>query len=200
MTSEKPVSNEWYYIAQYGMSDALRMEKAKDLLRRGVDFNEGSEDILGLAVIHGYTSLVRLLIEAGADVNKNATLATAAFYGNMEIIHLLVESGADVNGTTSRGQTPLMQAALQAKTETARFLLDHGANISASSPWGETALNIAKESASPNPKMVSFLEEYISAKAAKEAVTETIRRHHDIAVKNQQSLKSRAPKVVFRGM
>ncbi len=58
-------------------------------------------------------SVVRYLIENGADVNIKTTNGTtalmlAAYDGNLELIKFLVESGADVNAKKNNGNTILM--------------------------------------------------------------------------------------------
>lgn len=58
---------------------------------------------LMFAAYYGYTDIVRLLLEAGADVNFNngGSNSTALMYAarglNRDIVRLLIEAGADVN-------------------------------------------------------------------------------------------------------
>ena len=63
-----------------------------------------------------HEKLLRLLLEAGADVNTGdldgtPLTLTVRYAGNMPFIKLLLESGADVNGANFQGRTPLMCAA-----------------------------------------------------------------------------------------
>eukprot|EP00438_Fugacium_kawagutii_P004074 Skav227082 [mRNA] locus=scaffold1387:157219:163724:- [translate_table: standard] len=55
---------------------------------------------LFIASQNGHLEVVRLLIDAGADVNKARTegaspLFVASHKGHLEVVHLLLESGAD---------------------------------------------------------------------------------------------------------
>lgn len=92
---------------------------------------------------------VRMLIDAGADVNEPNWLwyAVSQSQGNVEIVKLLVDAGADVNaampvppeqeesvgglfgsGVDDVSATPLSLAALLGFSEIAEILLDEGAN------------------------------------------------------------------------
>ena len=72
--------------------------------------------------------LVRLLVNAGADVNKkgnhcSTALIYAAKNGSTNIIRLLVEAGACVNDVSVDGSTPLMYAAENENVTAVLFLL-----------------------------------------------------------------------------
>ncbi len=76
--------------------------------------------------------IVRLLVEAGADVNAaegsggNTPLHEAVAQGNGEIVKILVAAGADVNAEGFMGHTPLTLAAEEGATEIMRILLRPG--------------------------------------------------------------------------
>jgi hypothetical protein len=64
------------------------------------------------AACNGKTECVRLLIDAGADVNaqscnQSTALHCAAEYGHTEIVELLLEADADPNVKDFKGKTPL---------------------------------------------------------------------------------------------
>lgn len=52
---------------------------------------------------------------------------TAAWMGHLEVMGLLLEHGALVNAQTSRGETPLWNAAGNGRAEAVRLLLQRGA-------------------------------------------------------------------------
>ena len=65
---------------------------------------------------NGHEAIVRVLREAGADVNKAADnggmpLITGAQNGHEAIVRVLREAGADVNKAADNGGTPLYIAA-----------------------------------------------------------------------------------------
>src|ERR1044071_5253352 len=65
------------------------------------------------AAAYGTTEAVRLLLEAGADVNaRNNFDATALLWGARDSAkaRLLIEHGANVNAQSKQGRTPLMVA------------------------------------------------------------------------------------------
>ena len=63
-----------------------------------------------LASQQGQTEALKLLIDAGADVNlarnDGTTAYLASWLGHAEALKLLIEAGADVNLATENGVTP----------------------------------------------------------------------------------------------
>jgi ankyrin repeat protein len=81
------------------------------------------------------TEIVKLLIEAGADVNvqgdrdRRTALMHAAVSGDeyVEMAKLLIEAGADVNAQDENGCTALMLAEEKGHTEIVKLLIEAGA-------------------------------------------------------------------------
>ena len=98
------------------------------------------------AVHRDDVQLVRLLVDAGADVvvtNRYGVqpIALAAENGNAEILGALLDAGADPNATLSEGETVLMTAARNGNAEAIRVLLVRGADPNARDSFrGQTAL------------------------------------------------------------
>ena len=66
------------------------------------------------AAAYGSADAVKILIEAGADVNsKNAFDATALMWAvnDLDKVRLLLTKGADVNARSKMGRSPLLMAA-----------------------------------------------------------------------------------------
>ncbi len=119
---------------------------------------------LGLAVFFRHPETVKVLLDAGADVNTEARNAmkvrpihAAAAAAQIEVTRLLIEHGADVNARQQSGFTPLHEAAGSGKLEFARLFLDHGADLNARTDDGKTALTLAIEAR--QEAMVKFLRE-----------------------------------------
>jgi ankyrin repeat protein len=114
----------------------------------------------------GRESLVRLLIEHGADVRKpfrklsSTPLHVACFYGYPRIASLFIESGADVHAVNKKGDT-LMHITVNGAwlapdhnrdgaeeprdhAAVAMLLLNKGASASAANARNETPLNLAR--------------------------------------------------------
>lgn len=119
----------------------------KEQIGTGVDVNTRDSrgaTLLMHAAAFGSTDAVRLLLEAGADVNaRNQFDATALMWGAGDPVkvRLLVERGADVNAKSKQGRTPLLIAAgYQGSAETLKLLLAKGADLNATDRFGSTAL------------------------------------------------------------
>jgi ankyrin repeat protein len=92
-------------------------EVVKALLAAGADVNAASRESmkvtpLASAAAAQQTSIARLLIDHGANVNARAAsghipLHEASANGNVELVKLLIQNGADVNAKTDDGKTPL---------------------------------------------------------------------------------------------
>lgn len=79
--------------------------------------------------LFGNFEAVKILVENGADVNKNHPITVAAEYGTPEIVAYLIEHGAEVNATGSGGNTALGNARHRGSLEIVKILVENGANI-----------------------------------------------------------------------
>jgi ankyrin repeat protein len=125
--------------------------RAQKLIAKGADVNQQNSygySALHVAAASGDAKVVKLLLEAGANVNaRNPTgsaLARAAQQGNAEIVRLLLQAGADVEAKDDSGWTPLFSAAMTGGAETVEVLLRAGVNINARANNGWTALKEAQ--------------------------------------------------------
>lgn len=107
----------WIEMAEAIWTSDIKL--VKKLIQKGAKLNP-IYDItpLGLAARDNKLNIVKLLIEAGADldfqmeeVEKNTALMIAAENGNFEIVKTLVEAGADVNLKSIYGEHALSMAA-----------------------------------------------------------------------------------------
>ena len=92
----------------------------------------------------GYTEIVRMLLEAGADIRD--TLIMSSGNGHIEIVKMLLKEGADVNETDEDGMTALMMASEWGHKYVVKILLaQEGINVNLWNNEGETALILASK-------------------------------------------------------
>lgn len=96
----------------------------------------------------GHVEAVRLLLEAGADVDGSdaegrTALRAAAWGGHEEILLTLLRHDAQVDKADREGRTPLIAAAFMGHREAVEILLDAGAEVDLADSDGRTALSVA---------------------------------------------------------
>jgi len=92
-----------------------------------------SHPALILAAMEGHTDIVRLLLNAGADVNiqdryDNTALIKASENGHTDIVKLLLKADAKINTEDYKGCTALIFAAENGRTDVVQLLLEHDAD------------------------------------------------------------------------
>jgi ankyrin repeat protein len=100
------------------------------------------------AAEHDNRTLIRTLLDAGADVNAaqadgTTALHWAVYNDDAETAGLLVSRGANVNAANGYGVPPLSLACTNWNADLVKLLLDAGADANASLQGGETVLMTA---------------------------------------------------------
>lgn len=136
------------------MSDKLDIETVLEIIKSDKvnKRNLSGENPLHEACSQGQIELIKLLIEAKADVNSRdkyngyTPLIHASFGGDLEIVKLLIKTGADVNvAASTTDDTALAIASFHGHTKVVKLLLESGADISVLNIFEKTALMIASE-------------------------------------------------------
>uniref|UniRef100_A0A4W5M945 BCL3 transcription coactivator n=1 Tax=Hucho hucho TaxID=62062 RepID=A0A4W5M945_9TELE len=105
---------------------------------------------LHLAVQGGHKELVRMLLDAGADINAMdiksgySPLIHAVENHNMDMVHFLIENDCNVNGQSYSGNTALHSACGRGQVDTARLLLKNRADSSVKNYHNDTPAMVAK--------------------------------------------------------
>ncbi|KAL8978406.1 MAG: hypothetical protein Q9177_006413, partial [Variospora cf. flavescens] len=129
----------------------------KLLISRGVDVDASEDDETALlsAVRGAQTKVVRLLIDAGADVRARSLEGASALHQTVTTCHVsqtgaifevtdqLLEDGLHIEIEDDDGRTPLHGAAFHGRVELLDGLLARGAKLDANDRWQDTPLDHA---------------------------------------------------------
>jgi ankyrin repeat protein len=100
-----------------------------------------------LAAANSHESVVNLLLESGAEVDRNGggktALMSAAAHGHESVVNLLLEKGAEVDQFGLDGETPLRLAAANGHESVVNLLLQKGAKVDQFGLDEETPLRLA---------------------------------------------------------
>jgi len=116
------------------------------------------------AIEESNVSLVKLLIDNGADINIkynnywDLILWTINNTDSKEIIELLINAGANIEAKDNNNWTPIMYASYRGLKDVVELLIKAGANINIKSVNGKTALMRAKEY--DHKDVVKLLKQY----------------------------------------
>jgi ankyrin repeat protein len=158
----------------------------KVLLDAGLDPNEqvchgrydSHSSALQTACRSDNISLVRILVEAGADVNvasysPGTPLQVAVAHEQLEMVSYLLDVGADINKHASC-LSALISAASLRNSELVRILLSAGADVNYKDKDGETSLLAAtvKDEGFPIEDVIATVETLLEAGAGVDPVVE----------------------------
>jgi len=122
-------------------------------------------NVLDLAAARASPELVKLLLDAGAQVNASTrdgwtALHRAAGYGSVAVVGLLLDAGAKVDAVGSRGRTPLAEAIERSQaTDVAKLLLMRGADPNRRLSDGSSILTkLARTYGRRDPRVQLLLE------------------------------------------
>lgn len=138
--------NQYYDLVQY-------------LIAIGSDINAQDNKCFNpflWGCIHNDLKLVKMLVKAGADLERLTRfggngLTPASEKGNVEVVEfLLTETDINPNHTNNLGWTALIEAAIlktddERQQKVVELLLTHGADPNMVDAYGKTPLTLAKE-------------------------------------------------------
>lgn len=146
----------------------------KLLLENGAQVNQGGVNgtALQVASASGYTNVVGMLLESGADVDGLmgdllTPLQEASSRGHLAVVEFLITKGACVNLQQHGSPSALQFAAFLQHNRLVKLLLDNGAKVNAPEGWFGTALQAMSQTHSvlrsfgavvPTQQVIKLLE------------------------------------------
>jgi len=105
---------------------------------------------LYLACDAAHADVVKMLIEAGADVNKAGSYGCTPVYmasegGHADVVKMLIEAGADLNKADDYGCTPVYKASERGDADVVKMLIEAGADVNKADNDGCTPVYRASE-------------------------------------------------------
>lgn len=128
-------------LALYNMPHGNAQRCLESLLEAGAD--PSGDASLELAAGKGLKAYVERFIAAGADIDRGVPLIPAAISGHIDILRILIEAKADVNAKYATGETALSYAVFNGHADCAKLLIAAGANIHVKNNENETILHRA---------------------------------------------------------
>ena len=119
-------------IANHGTTEQLEalINSGADVMAKAAD-SEENYSVLMLAVKSNDASKVKVLLDAGADVNAikpgeslYSALGIAAIQGNKEIVRMLLQAGADINWRDNHGTDIVKRVAMETEDSIAAEMIE----------------------------------------------------------------------------
>ena len=121
------VAQPLYYAASTGL-----VQVVENVLLQEVDVNDKGGDhdtALGVACFNGHEKIVRILLDAGAEIS-DMLLFKACHGGNEKVVQMLLDAGADINAGGPNNSI-LQSACYYGNKEVVQLLIDAGADVNA---------------------------------------------------------------------
>jgi ankyrin repeat protein len=120
-------------LVKENINDLFVPRSKEDIIKQLSKLNqdEKAEKLIGAAVT-GQLDIIKLLIEAGVNINKAIygyiALISASKNRHLKAVKLLLEAGANVNAKDNYGYTALMWAYTNRDPHMIKLLIDSGAD------------------------------------------------------------------------
>lgn len=130
------------------------IEEVKNALDNRADANvknRNGASVLYIAANQGRTEIVKLLVDAGANVEFKfhdgnvSSLQRASWFGYTGIVKLLIDAKADVQAKNNEGDTSLQWAAAAGRTEVVKLLIEAKAEVNLKNKDGYAPLYLAAQ-------------------------------------------------------
>ncbi|KAI1115069.1 ankyrin repeat-containing domain protein [Nemania sp. NC0429] len=156
------IANNKNYTPFLVCLDTGNVEVAKYLLSKNASLNNTAISPLHLTCRGTKLESIKLLVEAGMDVNKvdDRTGETPLYAhlamgrANLEVVQYLIASGADVNKIGGELKYPIIEACASSGEDIIRLLVEAGADINAEDDAGRRPVHVLWKNRYPDMDVI----------------------------------------------
>jgi ankyrin repeat protein len=141
----------------------IETRNAEELTPLAIAIRRGDVSLVKVLLMHG-GNVHATTEKAGNFPPRDIILVPAAEKGYTQIVQLLLDRGADINTRSGMGVTALMLATQRNHIDVVKLLITQGADVNAKDDRGFTALSFAKDSRKTNSDQIVQMLEHAMAK------------------------------------
>jgi ankyrin repeat protein len=124
------------------------------------------------------------------DLIDQTPLIIAAFNGCTDIVRMLIDAGADIHHRNDQGENALISATQEGNIDVVKVLFDAGSNVNEENADGETALTLAIK-LKQKKELIDFLREKTDGAMGIKKKRKTLRKRKRVKKRVRKSRKTK---------
>ena len=124
------------------------------------------------------------------DLIDQTPIIIAAFNGCTDIVRMLIDAGADIHHRNDQGENALISATQEGNIDVVKVLFDAGSNVNEENADGETALTLAIK-LKQKKELIDFLREKTDGAMGIKKKRKTLRKRKRVKKRVRKSRKTK---------